>query len=81
MDLEVTLPELGEDAGDEATVSYLYFEPGDSVKEGDDFLEMATDKATFNVPAPAAGVLKKYVVGEDDVVAVGDVLGILEVEG
>jgi pyruvate/2-oxoglutarate dehydrogenase complex dihydrolipoamide acyltransferase (E2) component len=81
MYLEVKLPELGEDAGDEATVTYLYFNSGDQVNEGDDFVEMATDKATFNVPAPASGKLKEYKVKEDDVVKVGEVLGILEVEG
>jgi pyruvate/2-oxoglutarate dehydrogenase complex dihydrolipoamide acyltransferase (E2) component len=77
-DFKVTLPPLGEDAPDEATVSFFYVEEGNDVAEGDDFCEMVTDKATFNVPAPASGKVKEIVVEEDDVVEVGGLLAILE---
>jgi pyruvate/2-oxoglutarate dehydrogenase complex dihydrolipoamide acyltransferase (E2) component len=78
-DLTVSLPPLGEDADNAARVSFVYPEVGDSVDEGEDLVEMVTDKATFNVPAPQAGTVAKILVEEDQEVAVGDPLVILAV--
>ena len=78
MKVDVVLPDLGEDAGDEATVSYFYFEVGDKVAEGDDFVEMATDKATFNVPSPASGKVVEICAEEDQVIKVGGKLAVIE---
>ena len=77
---EVKLPDLGEDAGNEATVSLWHFEEGDKIGEDDDLVEMMTDKATFNVPCPRAGILAEIVADEGEIVAVGEVLAILEEE-
>ncbi len=71
-DYVVTLPSLGDDAGDEAQVSFVYVNPGDTVKEEDDLVEMVTDKATFNVPSPKAGKITKMRIAEGDTVKVGD---------
>ena len=76
---EVTLPSLGEDAGDEATVSLFFKEVGEEVTEGDDLVEMVTEKATFTVPSPVSGKLARIDASEDDVVKVGDVLARIEV--
>jgi len=54
-------------------------EPGDALSEGDDLLEITTDKAAFCVPVPQNGRLVETRVAEDDVVHVGDVICILEV--
>ena len=78
-EVEVKLPPLGDDAPKEATVSFFFVEEGAGVKEGDDFCEMVTDKATFNVPAPYSGRVKKLVAAEDDVVQVGGTLAVIEV--
>ena len=77
-DIEVRLPSLGEDAGDTAEVSFWQVEEGEDVAEGDSIVQMLTDKATFDVPCPAAGRLKEHKVAEGDKVKVGDVLCILE---
>lgn len=79
-EFEVKLPPLGDDAPDEASLSFFYVEEGGAVKEGDDFCEMVTDKATFNVPSPCTGTVKKIMAAEDDVVPVGGVLAIVETE-
>ncbi|HOE66367.1 MAG TPA: hypothetical protein PLO62_07555 [Candidatus Hydrogenedentes bacterium] len=79
MRYEIKLPNLGEDASDEATVSYWLVEEGDRVKEGDDLVEMTTDKAAFSVPSPKSGTVSEKLVEEGDEVCVGDVLCILEV--
>ena len=80
MRVEVYLPELGEDAGDKASVSFWYADVDETIGEGDDLVEMVTDKATFNVPCPASGVLLEISAKEGASVKVGDLLGVLEVE-
>lgn len=77
---EVKLPDLGDDAGDEATVSTWHFEEGDEINEGDDLVEMMTDKATFNVPSPRKGILSEILAEEGEVVQVGEILALLEEE-
>lgn len=74
MATQVKLPELGAEAGDEATVSFWIVSEGDEVAEGDDLVEMLTDKANFNVPAPVSGKVVKVTAQENDVVKVGDVI-------
>ncbi len=79
MKVEVKLPALDEKTT-EASVSFWYFDKGEEVKEGADLLEVVTDKATFNVPAPAAGKLSELNAQEGDAVKPGDVLGVIDTE-
>ncbi len=74
---ELKLPELAEGVN-EAVISFWHFKEGDSIKEGDEIVEMATDKAAFNVPCKLSGVLKKILVKEGDTVKVGQALAIIE---
>jgi pyruvate/2-oxoglutarate dehydrogenase complex dihydrolipoamide acyltransferase (E2) component len=73
----VTLPALGEGI-EKATVSYWYFQEGETVKEKEDLVELATDKATFNIPCPCSGKLTKVLVQEGDTVSVGELLAVIE---
>ena len=79
--VNVTLPSLGDDAGDKATVSVFFREVGDDIREGDDLVEMVTDKATFTVPSPVTGKILSLAVGENDIVKVGQTLAVVEVAG
>lgn len=74
--IKVHLPELGEGIT-KATVSYWYFQPGEKVNEKDELVELATDKATFNLPSPATGILSEVFVNEGDTINVGEVLAII----
>ena len=74
---EVKLPHLAEGVN-KATVTYWHKSKGDAVKEGEDLVELATDKATFNMPSPASGVLKEALVAEGDEVTVGQVVAKIE---
>ncbi|MEK6732595.1 MAG: lipoyl domain-containing protein [Candidatus Omnitrophota bacterium] len=74
---ELKLPELAEGVN-EAVVSFWHFKEGDTIKEGDEIVEMATDKAAFNVPCKFSGILKKIVAQEGDTVKVGQILAIIE---
>jgi 2-oxoglutarate dehydrogenase E2 component (dihydrolipoamide succinyltransferase) len=77
MAVEVTLPELGEDI-EYVTVIYWHFKIADKVNEGDDLVELSTDKMVFNVPAPVSGVLLEILVEEGDTVEVGEALGTID---
>ncbi len=71
--IDIKLPSLAEGV-DKATVTYCHKSAGDNVKEGEDFIELVTDKATFNMPSPATGVVKEVLVTEGDEVKVGQVV-------
>lgn len=71
--IEIKLPPLAEGV-DKANISYWHRSEGDSVKEGEDLVELVTDKATFNLPAPSSGILKQILASEGDEVKPGQVL-------
>ena len=52
--MDFALPELGEGLYEAELVRWLV-QPGDAVKRGQPLLEVMTDKATMEVPAPFAG--------------------------
>jgi len=78
MRYKVTLPSLGEDTEEGATVSFWLVAEGDKVRKGDDLVELTTDKAAFTLPSPKNGTLVEKLVEEDDEVHVGDGLCVLE---
>ncbi|OGX39890.1 MAG: hypothetical protein A3G91_05095 [Omnitrophica WOR_2 bacterium RIFCSPLOWO2_12_FULL_50_9] len=70
----VTLPDLGEGI-ERAIVACWYFKEGDVVEEGEDILEVVTDKAVFNVPSITGGVLRKVLVKDGQEARIGEALG------
>jgi pyruvate/2-oxoglutarate dehydrogenase complex dihydrolipoamide acyltransferase (E2) component len=73
----LTLPELG--AGEmPVTASLWLVEVGDEVSEGDRLLEVCFGAVSVDLPAPASGVLVEMLVAEDDVLRVGQELGVIE---
>jgi pyruvate/2-oxoglutarate dehydrogenase complex dihydrolipoamide acyltransferase (E2) component len=80
MRIEVPLPSLGdeEDTASGGTIVAWLAELGAELAEGDDLLELTTDKAAFVVASPAAGRLVEQAVAVGDKVSVSDVLCILE---
>ncbi|HUS59643.1 MAG TPA: lipoyl domain-containing protein [Planctomycetota bacterium] len=81
--VEVKVPQLGDEENkvEEATISFWYFDVNQAVKEGDDLVEVVTDKADFRIPAPASGKLVKKNADEDEVVKIGDVIAVIETQG
>ncbi|RKY34723.1 MAG: hypothetical protein DRP78_06220 [Candidatus Omnitrophota bacterium] len=77
--VEVMLPDLGEDVM-EASVSFWYKELGDKVNAGMDLVEVSTDKAAFNVPAPCDGTILEIFVLEGEKVVSGAVLATIREE-
>ncbi|MBL7648398.1 MAG: lipoyl domain-containing protein [Candidatus Hydrogenedentes bacterium] len=81
MRIEITLPSLGDDddAVTGGTITEWYAAPG-PLAEGDDLIELTTDKAAFVLPAPCSGALVEHRVQVGDKVKVGDVICVIDVE-
>lgn len=74
---KVNLPELGEGIK-KATISFWYKQTGERVEEKEDLVELSTDKAVFNLPAPSSGKLVNILCKEGDIVDVGQAIAEIE---
>lgn len=68
---------MGESVTEGVIAQWLKGE-GEAVSADEPIVEVETDKITVEVPAPAAGVLRKQSAGEGDTVGVGDIIGEIE---
>src|SRR6056297_2542462 len=75
--MDIKVPDIG-DFTDVPVVSILV-SVGDTVSEEDPLIELESDKATMEVPSPAAGKVAEILVSEGDKVSEGSV--ILKLEG
>jgi dihydrolipoamide dehydrogenase len=74
--MEVKVPDIG-DFSDVPVISILV-SVGDTVAAEDPLVELESDKATMEVPSPAAGVVKEIKVAEGDTVSEGTVIMVFE---
>ena len=77
MSIELKVPDVGESIQEVQIRKWLKQE-GDDVKEDEEVVELETDKASVDLPAPKAGVLQEILVQEGETAQVGDVLAILK---
>lgn len=80
MPTEVVLPKWGLTMS-EAIVTRWFKEPGDAIEEEETLLEVETEKANAEIPAPITGVLAEILVKEGETVAVGTVLALIREKG
>jgi 2-oxoglutarate dehydrogenase E2 component (dihydrolipoamide succinyltransferase) len=76
MPTEIKVPAVGESIT-EVFVGEWYVKDGDRVDLDQDLVGLESDKATFDVPAPAAGIVKITVKAGEEA-EIGDVLGRIE---
>ena len=76
---ELIMPKMGESV-QEATITKWFKKPGDKVEEDEPVLEIATDKVDSEIPSPVEGVIEKILFRENDVVAVGKVIAVINTE-
>ncbi|HEX4896467.1 MAG TPA: dihydrolipoyllysine-residue acetyltransferase [Solimonas sp.] len=74
--MKVTVPDLGGSSG--IPVIELLVKDGDTVAKDQPLLVLESDKATMEVPAPAAGIVRQLVVKLGDKLSQGDVICALE---
>jgi len=80
MPTSVTMPALGESVT-EGTVTRWLKQEGEQVEVDEPLLEVSTDKVDTEIPSPAAGVLAKILVAEDETVEVGAELAVIGGDG
>ena len=71
MATKVTMPQLGESVV-EGTIGKWLVSVGQSVAKDEPIVEILTDKADSELPAPVAGVVTQLLAAVDDIIAVGD---------
>ncbi len=69
--VEIFVPDIG---GDEVTCTEIMVKVGDSVEVEQSIINVEGDKASMEVPAPIAGVVKEILVKEGDMVATGKLI-------
>ncbi len=77
---EVIMPKMGESI-EEATITKWFVKEGDKVVEDDVLLEIATDKVDSEIPSPVEGVVKKVLFEQDETIAVGTVIAVIDMDG
>src|SRR5258706_4523370 len=76
--VEVKVPDIGEFT--DVDVIELLVKPGDTVNVDDPLIAIESEKATMEVPAPSAGVVKELKVKLGDKVSEGSIILVLEAE-
>jgi pyruvate dehydrogenase E2 component (dihydrolipoamide acetyltransferase) len=76
--INVTVPDIG---GKPVPIIELMVKVGDTVTKDQSLMTLESDKATMDIPAPSAGVIKELKVKVGDEVNDGDLIAVLEGEG
>jgi pyruvate dehydrogenase E2 component (dihydrolipoamide acetyltransferase) len=74
------MPQLGESVT-EGTVTRWLKREGEHVQADEPLLEVSTDKVDTEIPSPVSGVLRGITVAEDETVAVGAELAVIDEDG
>ena len=77
MTTAVTVPALPESVADATLVNWNK-KPGDSVREGENLVDLETDKVVLEMPAPVSGVLKEITAQDGATVTGGDIIAYIE---
>lgn len=75
--VDLVMPKLGESIM-EATILKWSKKVGDTVKQDETVLEIATDKVDSEVPSTSAGILAEILFKENDVVPIGTIIAKIE---
>ena len=73
------LPKMGESIAEATLVKWLK-EVGDKIETDESVVEIATDKVDSDIPSEVKGVLKEKKFLENDIIRVGEIIGIIETE-
>src|SRR6202789_2434589 len=74
------MPRLGESVS-EGTVTRWLKREGEHVNADEPLLEVSTDKVDTEIPSPVSGTLRGITVAEDETVAVGAQLAVIDEDG
>lgn len=77
--IDVKLPDIGEGIAEGEIVKWSV-QKGDTIAQDAPLLEVLTDKASVEIPAPIAGVVQELLFAEGDLVPVGGVVARIQTE-
>jgi pyruvate dehydrogenase E2 component (dihydrolipoamide acetyltransferase) len=80
MSVSVSMPQLGESVT-EGTVTRWLKREGERVEADEPLLEVSTDKVDTEIPSPVSGIVRGITVAEDETVAVGAELAVIDEDG
>src|SRR5262249_48610228 len=80
MSVSVSMPQLGESVTEGTVTRWLKHE-GDHVSADEPLLEVSTDKVDTDIPSRVPGILRGITVAEEETVAVGAELAIIDEDG
>lgn len=76
---EIQVPDIGDFAS--VDVTEILVKPGDTVKPEQSLITVESDKASMEIPSPAAGVVKELRVKVGDKVSEGSLVLLMELDG
>ncbi|MDO9189614.1 MAG: biotin/lipoyl-containing protein, partial [Sulfurimicrobium sp.] len=79
MMIEIKVPALSESVS-EGTLLSWHKQEGEAVAQGENLIDLETDKVVLELPAPQSGVLSKIVKQNGEVVRPGEVLALIDTE-
>jgi 2-oxoglutarate dehydrogenase E2 component (dihydrolipoamide succinyltransferase) len=77
--VDLIMPKLGESIM-EATILKWHKKPGDTVKEDETVLDIATDKVDSEIPSSVQGIIEEIIYQENDIVPIGTVIATIRVK-
>ena len=79
MHVEIIMPKMGESIF-EGTIIRWAKKVGERIEKDETILEISTDKVDSEIPSPAAGILAKILVEEQQTVPVGTIIAFIETD-
>ncbi len=80
MSIELRIPSAGESIQEVQIGQWLKHE-GDRVRRDESLVELDTDKASMELPAPSDGILSRILKKDGEKVAVGEVIALIDPDG
>jgi pyruvate dehydrogenase E2 component (dihydrolipoamide acetyltransferase) len=75
---KIKIPDFGD--VQQITVVEVFIAPGDKIEKEASLIALESEKAVMDLPSPFSGVIKEVSVKEEDVVAKGDVIALIETD-
>ena len=79
MNIEIRIPQLSESVS-EATLVTWHKQVGEAVAEGENLIDIETDKVVLELPASKSGVLRKIIKDDGEKVVSGEVIALLDTD-
>ena len=77
MPMELKVPQLGESIT-EVTIGAWHKQEGEAIEKDENLLDIESEKAAFELPAPVAGVVTKILKKQGEKAAIGEIVAVVD---